>query len=1256
MNKIISINIDKSNKNLIKTLEYIEKEQIDIAMLQDIPNATLNNTIITMTKQKTKNHKAIIDKRISKNTHAIIINEQTTINITEPIEEKTKKGNATIMHTTIKIKMKTEQKFNIITFYTKPLTLAKEMQEFRIRFNKITQQIGRSKVICGGDTNTTTIYWARQEEVSNQILHSQMETGQGEKHYNNIRKKRARAWANIIQTNKLTCLNNPNEGYTYTHKTNKTKSQIDIIAMGSRALRFWHNFKLKNMNTKHKLLQIESKEQKSTQATNTYQITQINKINQKHFINLKLQAEPLLIGWQMEKREKIIERLNTIVIKTQQALLKAQEKVTKTRIRNTGTKHQTTKIRTLINKINTRLRRKGRNIRYNNVNTSHKKRISIKKLPNIRKYIETRMDKLWKDAKTIRQSNEEEEKEKSKEQNEEIVKDKKELEMIANEKFPESDRNEGKTILRQLTQDWKQDQEHQMNQAAIDHAIYQLRNKTYTGADGIKIQTIIQATQYISWIIENIARMSYYTGYTPECLLKTKGIIIPKKDKGKYRIVHITCGITAIIEQIIRIYLEYNLQKTFNPRQFGFVPRRSRNDIVSRIIQHITIQKSIKEADAKAVIIGLDIDGAFDNVNQNNLINQLYHDITDHRLVLWLTDFILKRSINITYKGMHSKPRKVCKGVPQGSALGPILWNYMIRNIDNNIPKEQFKEAEILAYADDLIIVHTGKNYHKLQDVLNKIQTHLLENNLKISSGKSTCMHIHFRAGTYATRKLYINNQEIPHVKTTNILGTPITHRLTMNTKDKNIITKLLKNAKTLYTINDLGIVRKAKYWKNLIESYIQSITCNNHLSILAIDPRAREWSENLTMSTLKYIFRWAPNTPNKTIRLITGIQRTEDLVNKYTLTSIAEDKESGIRDAYQTIKEIHDNNTLYAQLREHNKIVDILTDTRKPRYASPNSLIEIRPGENIANQMNQVYQNQANISGYWIAIEENKQAKAIRIFGKETTHIYIITHTRTDAPYFNMMALLRTMSLDNQHSDKTIYMYEKSSLYQALGNPTNTDWRVIKLREGLNNNKWTILSLSKTSYDSIRKTINTQYNEQMQKEVWKRNIHIVRKKSSWPTITDYINHLHAKKQIEQRYQNNQRKLIGKVTNTIEEDINIWQTINPSKISATSILALGDLAMDNRKLINGTIEEEKTLECCEQSSNKISLKHLTSHRLLECTKYTNNNMTEIMNKLKAQTNTQSESNLITIKKALKIPKLHRKVVQTIRLASEINNI
>ncbi|XP_076331703.1 uncharacterized protein LOC143236908 [Tachypleus tridentatus] len=78
---------------------------------------------------------------------------------------------------------------------------------------------------------------------------------------------------------------------------------------------------------------------------------------------------------------------------------------------------------------------------------------------------------------------------------------------------------------------------------------------------------------------------------------------------------------------------------------------------------------------------------------------------------------------------IESISKKYKKGIPQGSSLGPILWNLYI---DGMLKLKSTNNTNIQAFADDTMRAKTSYQFTSLsEDILNKVNNWIVDNKLE---------------------------------------------------------------------------------------------------------------------------------------------------------------------------------------------------------------------------------------------------------------------------------------------------------------------------------------------------------------------------------------------------------------------------------------------------------------------------------------------------------------------------------------------
>lgn len=154
--------------------------------------------------------------------------------------------------------------------------------------------------------------------------------------------------------------------------------------------------------------------------------------------------------------------------------------------------------------------------------------------------------------------------------------------------------------------------------------------------------------------------MSFKTLHIPKECHNTNGTLVPKKTPGLYRIIHVSSPMAALLDLVALHRLEYRLEHNnlLSSSQYGFTALRGRHDFISRIIEIVTDnQRSQMSQKTKkcCTIISFDIEGAFDNIDHDKLINKMIREFGNGKISYWLTKFILNRKIEITYEQLRSR-------------------------------------------------------------------------------------------------------------------------------------------------------------------------------------------------------------------------------------------------------------------------------------------------------------------------------------------------------------------------------------------------------------------------------------------------------------------------------------------------------------------------------------------------------------------------------------------------------------------------
>lgn len=199
------------------------------------------------------------------------------------------------------------------------------------------------------------------------------------------------------------------------------------------------------------------------------------------------------------------------------------------------------------------------------------------------------------------------------------------------------------------------------------------------------------------------------TGQFPEKWKIGKLVLLRKAGRlaespSAYRPICLLDEAGKLLKKIIAARLRRHLQETgpdLADCQFGFREERSTIDAILRVR---TITEEAVSRGEVAMGVSLDISNAFNTLPWDCIIGALKY----HRVPLYLQSTIRDcRGRSIQYMGRQAIPlQKVMeRGVPQGSVLGPLLWN----NGYNWVLRGALPPGlNLTCYADDTMVLVRG--------------------------------------------------------------------------------------------------------------------------------------------------------------------------------------------------------------------------------------------------------------------------------------------------------------------------------------------------------------------------------------------------------------------------------------------------------------------------------------------------------------------------------------------------------------------
>jgi retron-type reverse transcriptase len=244
----------------------------------------------------------------------------------------------------------------------------------------------------------------------------------------------------------------------------------------------------------------------------------------------------------------------------------------------------------------------------------------------------------------------------------------------------------------------------------IASILKKVRGKGAPGPDNISNKVLKMLPDAYHQVIADICSASLKLAYMPAAWREAVIVMIPKPMKdhtlpSNHRPISLLCTLSKLVERVIqsRLLTWLNEKKIISECQSGFRRGRQTKDHILRLIQTGLSAFNRKQ---KMGAVFFDIEKAFDKVWHNGLLFKLDQlKIPDH-LGKWINSYLTNRSFKVRVNGELSSSRPIQAGVPQGSVLGPILFNIFF----NDVLEEIGDKVERALYADDVSLIKVGSD------------------------------------------------------------------------------------------------------------------------------------------------------------------------------------------------------------------------------------------------------------------------------------------------------------------------------------------------------------------------------------------------------------------------------------------------------------------------------------------------------------------------------------------------------------------
>ena len=305
---------------------------------------------------------------------------------------------------------------------------------------------------------------------------------------------------------------------------------------------------------------------------------------------------------------------------------------------------------------------------------------------------------------------------------------------------------------------------------------------------------------------------------------------------SEYRPISILPILSKVFERVLLQQLTDIIENEmiYNQKQSGFRKGHSTTTILLRLKEDIA--NAMKKGEVTLAILA-DFSKAFDTVDYKTLLRELHTIGFSERLLYLFRDYLSKRQQLVQIDDKTSEKLQVDFGVPQGSILGPVLFNLYVRTISSN------GRSNYLLYADDTTMLRHTKvlnlpqTIKEMQLEMNEVNTWSEKKNLCLNSQKTkailfSTLQMSKRHNLDNTMvEIFNHNLPIERISDVKVLGVKFNQHLTW----RNYINATTQSCYS--TLKSLRIFRRSADFK-LRQSLAQSLILSrvNYCNVLFSD------------------------------------------------------------------------------------------------------------------------------------------------------------------------------------------------------------------------------------------------------------------------------------------------------------------------------------------------------------------------------------------------------------------------------------
>ena len=295
--------------------------------------------------------------------------------------------------------------------------------------------------------------------------------------------------------------------------------------------------------------------------------------------------------------------------------------------------------------------------------------------------------------------------------------------------------------LKEKISECEEGKDFEINASVVESLFTKLDVKKLAGPDSISGKLLKVCASQLCSVFANLFNWSLRECCVPSVWKNSVICPIPKKKNpsslNDYRPVALTSIVMKCFEKLILRRLFTFTNKNLDPLQFAYKPHRGTDDAILSVLHNAFLH--LDKAGSYVHMLFIDFSSAFNTIQPHLLALKLLHMDVSHKLILWIVNFLLHRSLSVHFQNSISSQRDTCTGAPQGTVLSPALFTLYTNDCQGTT------KTPIVKYSDDTAIEDLSNSDAVYFSEVHKFSAWCKENYLDLNIAKTKEMVVDFR-------------------------------------------------------------------------------------------------------------------------------------------------------------------------------------------------------------------------------------------------------------------------------------------------------------------------------------------------------------------------------------------------------------------------------------------------------------------------------------------------------------------------------